>query len=84
MHSNVNTFFDLRSYNRIDAFSKISYLITTYWVESINATMTGDVHRTYGYRNKTTGIVSGMSGQLERKEADIGGLIYKQIVLQNN
>lgn len=36
--------------------------------------MTGDVHRTWGYKNKTTGITSGMAGQLERKEADIGGL----------
>lgn len=37
--------------------------------------MTGDVHRTWGYKNKTTGIISGMAGQLQRKEADIGGLI---------
>lgn len=35
--------------------------------------MTGDVHRTWGYKNKKTGITSGMAGQLERKEADIGG-----------
>lgn len=50
-------------------------LITKHWVESVNATMTGDVHRTWGYKNKKTGITSGMAGQLERKEADIGGLI---------
>lgn len=37
--------------------------------------MAGDVHRTWGYKNKTTGIVSGMAGQLQRKEADIGGTI---------
>lgn len=46
--------------------------------------MTGDVHRTWGYKNKTTGIISGMAGQLQRKEADIGGLIedLKKIDLQ--
>lgn len=63
------------SHNRIDAISKLSYVITQHWVDSVNATMTGDVHRTWGYKNKTTGIVSGMAGQLQRKEADIGGLI---------
>lgn len=39
--------------------------------------MTVDFHRTWGYKNKTTGIISGMAGQLERKEADIGGLKWK-------
>lgn len=39
--------------------------------------MTGDVHRTWGYKNKQTGITSGMSGQLERKEADIGGMNFQ-------
>lgn len=37
--------------------------------------MTGDVHRTWGYKDKKTGITSGMAGQLERKEADIGGSV---------
>lgn len=35
--------------------------------------MEGEVHRTWGYMDKKTGRISGMSGQLQRKEADIGG-----------
>lgn len=43
-----------------------------------------DVHRTWGYKDPRTGQFSGMSGQLQRKEADIGGKIapnLKRIVL---
>lgn len=36
--------------------------------------MKGDVHRTWGYKDKKTGRISGLSGQLQRNEADIGGL----------
>lgn len=39
----------------------------------MNATMEGDVHRTWGYKDKKTGEITGLSGQLQRKEADIGG-----------
>lgn len=49
-------------------------MITRHWVESVNATMINDVHRTWGYKDPKTGLFSGMSGQLQRKEADIGGL----------
>lgn len=35
--------------------------------------MEGDVHRTWGYKDKKTGQITGLSGQLQRKEADIGG-----------
>ncbi|XP_031617481.1 ionotropic receptor 75a-like [Contarinia nasturtii] len=70
-------FTDLDDYhhNKVDSTSKLSYQLTKYWVESINATIEGDVHRTWGYRDKKTGVISGMVGQLERKEADIGGTI---------
>lgn len=61
------------SHNRIDAALKLSYLISQHWVESVNATMEGDVHRTWGYKDKKTGWINGLSGQLQRKEADIGG-----------
>lgn len=52
----------------------MSLLLSQYWVESVNATMEGDVHRTWGYKDKKTGRITGLSGQLQRKEADIGGL----------
>lgn len=32
-----------------------------------------DVHPTWGYKDKKTGMITGMSGQLQRKEGDIGG-----------
>lgn len=34
-----------------------------------------DVQRTWGYKDPKTGQITGMSGRLERKEADIGGKI---------
>ncbi|XP_055308680.1 uncharacterized protein LOC129572693 [Sitodiplosis mosellana] len=37
--------------------------------------MVGDVHRTWGYKDKKTGRITGLYGQLQRKEADIGGTI---------
>lgn len=33
-----------------------------------------DVHQTWGYKDPKTGQFTGMSGQLQRKEADIAGL----------
>lgn len=57
----------------MDPFSKIALLITNDWIRSVNATMHLDIHRTWGYRDPKTGQFSGMSGQLQRKEADIGG-----------
>lgn len=48
-------------------------MISKHWVESINATMEGNVHRTWGYKDKKTGRINGLSGELQRKEADIGG-----------
>lgn len=39
----------------------------------MNATIRVDIHRTWGYKDPKTGQFSGMSGQLQRKEADIGG-----------
>lgn len=71
-------FFIFFSHNRIDTTSKLSYVISKHWVESINATMdTSDVHRTWGYTDKKTGRITGLSGQLQRKEADIGGMDLK-------
>lgn len=62
------------SHNKVDPFSKLTLLITKHWVESLNATMHIDIHRTWGYRDPKTGIFNGMSGQLQSKEADVGGI----------
>lgn len=35
--------------------------------------MQGDVHRTWGHKDNKTGMITGFAGQLQRKEADIGG-----------
>lgn len=40
---------------------------------AMNATMRFDVHRSWGYFDKKTGIASGMFGQIQRKEADTSG-----------
>lgn len=61
------------SNNQIDTISKLSLIITRHWIESINATMQGDVHRTWGHKDNKTGMITGFAGQLQRKEADIGG-----------
>lgn len=36
-----------------------------------------DVHRTWGYRDPKTGFFTGMAGQLQRKDADIGGNLIR-------
>lgn len=48
-------------------------MITKHWVESLNATMGIQVYRTWGYKDPKTGQYNGMTGALQRKEADIGG-----------
>lgn len=74
------------SHYRVDTISKLALLITQHWVDSVNATLVIDVHRTWGYRDPKTGFYTGMSGQLQRKEADIGGNlkpIYLAILVHN-
>lgn len=44
------------SHITVDTVSKLSLLITKHWVESVNATMRIDVHRTWGMRNKISTI----------------------------
>lgn len=53
--------------------SKVGLEITKHWISALNATMRLDVHSTWGYIDKKTGIANGMFGQLHRKEADITG-----------
>lgn len=61
------------SHNKVDTISKLSLLITKHWVDSVNATLKVDVHRTWGYKDPKTGYFNGMTGQLQRRDADIGG-----------
>lgn len=60
-----------------DMSSKIGFEITKTWVDSLNATMRVDVHKTWGYYDNKTGQITGMVGQLQRKEADISGMLQQ-------
>lgn len=71
------------SHNKVDTTSKVSFLISKYWIESVNATMEIDVQRTWGYKDPKTGLFSGMAGRLQLKEADISGE-YNDLFLQTN
>lgn len=77
----LSEFFFCFSHTHIDTIAKVSLLISRHWVESVNATMQIDIHRTYGYLDPKTGQFSGMSSQLQRKEADIGGRIAHNLKL---
>lgn len=58
----------------VDAASKVTYLISQHWIETVNATTeVADVQRTWGYQDPKTRMYTGMVGRLQRKEVDIGG-----------
>lgn len=63
----------------VDSPSKASYLICAHLIDSVNGTGNFSVERTWGYKNPKTGEYDGMTGQLMRKEADIGGTVIFMI-----
>lgn len=48
-------------------------------IDAINGTANFTVEKTWGYKNPKTGEFNGMTGQLIRKEADIGGTIIYMV-----
>lgn len=61
------------SHNYIDSIAIITLELSKQWISSLNATMKIDIQRTQGYKNLTTGQITGAVGKLQRKEADISG-----------
>ncbi|XP_055295192.1 uncharacterized protein LOC129564964 [Sitodiplosis mosellana] len=82
IHKGSENHTDLDDYhhNKVDTISKVSFLISQHWIESVNATMVIDVGRTWGYPNRETDQLTGMSGRLQRKEADIGATVIFMLV----
>lgn len=69
----------IHSDGHIDGISKATYIITKRLMESLNASVEYVTTNTWGYRNPKTGIYSGMTGHLQRKEVDIGGTILYMV-----
>lgn len=59
----------------VDSPSKASYLICVHLIDSVNGIGNFSIEKTWGYKNPKTGEYDGMTGQLIRKEADIGGTV---------
>lgn len=68
-----NLFFRHFSHNKVEIGPKINKLLVTHWTRALNATLRFDVHRSWGYIDRKTGIANGMFGAIQRKEADISG-----------
>lgn len=58
-----------------DAISKVSYIIANRLIDAMNGTVEFNVERTWGYKDPKTGAYSGMTGQLQRQEVDLGGTV---------
>lgn len=69
----------LRSDRLIDSPSKVSYTICVHLINAINASGNFSVEKTWGYKNPKTGEFDGMTGQLLRGDADIGGTVIFMI-----
>lgn len=73
--TNNDTLNHLNDYKdkHIDSIAKVNWFQIHYLLEKLNATMNFSIMSTWGYYNKTSKQWSGMIGQLDRHEADIGG-----------
>lgn len=60
----------------IDSPSKVSYAICAHLISAVNATPNYTVENTWGYKNPKTGQFDGLTGQLLRGDADVGGTVF--------
>lgn len=63
----------------VDSPSKASYPVCVHLIDALNGTANYSIERSWGYLNPKTGEYDGMTGQLIRKEADIGGTVIYQV-----
>lgn len=54
--------------------TKATYFILGAVMQAINATRSFQIARTWGYKDPKTGEWTGMTGDLVRKDVDIGGI----------
>ncbi|XP_031624941.1 glutamate receptor ionotropic, delta-2-like [Contarinia nasturtii] len=77
-NDSINHLTDYRD-RLIDSPSKAAYPVCVHLVAAMNGTANFTVEKTWGYKNPQTGEFDGMTGQLLRKEADIGGTIIYMV-----
>ncbi|XP_053687299.1 uncharacterized protein LOC128736830 [Sabethes cyaneus] len=68
----INHLADYRE-KQVDTITKKNYFLTLYLVQSLNATVQFSYVNSWGYRNSQTGHFSGMIGELQSDQADLGG-----------
>ncbi|XP_039444181.1 ionotropic receptor 75a-like [Culex pipiens pallens] len=56
----------------VDTITKKNYFLTKYMIENLNATVQYSYVNSWGYRNPKTGRFSGMIGELQADQADLG------------
>ena len=57
----------------MDALSKLNYILANILMDYLNATRKFIVRKSWGYKNVTTGVFSGMAGDLHTGLADLAG-----------
>ena len=57
----------------MDALSKLNYILANILMDYLNATRKFIVRNYRGYKNETTGEISGMAGDLHTGLADLAG-----------
>lgn len=57
----------------IDAITKLNYVLVNVLMDYLNASRKFVMRQTWGYKNASTGIYSGMVGDLQTHVADLGG-----------
>ncbi|EFA10663.2 Glutamate receptor 1-like Protein [Tribolium castaneum] len=68
----LNHLWDYRN-SHIDAINKLNYILVHNLMDFLNASRQFTMQPTWGYKNSTTGLYSGMAGDLQKGLADLGG-----------
>ncbi|CAH1364152.1 unnamed protein product [Tenebrio molitor] len=68
----LNHLWDYRN-KHMDAISKLNYILVHQLMSYLNASKEIIIQKTWGYKNQTTGLYSGMAGDLQTGVANLGG-----------
>ncbi|KAJ8910867.1 hypothetical protein NQ315_010814 [Exocentrus adspersus] len=68
----LNHLWDYR-YREIDSMSKVNWIVVHRLLEFVNATSIQTFRNTWGYRNATTHQYTGIIGDMQRGDAELGG-----------
>lgn len=68
----------------MDAISKLNYILVHQLMSYLNASKEIIIQKTWGYKNQTTGLYSGMAGDLQTGVANLGGKLLEYLWTLSN